>query len=201
MNKETPGNERSETIARVCQALMDGDRRSASQIIRSEYPFEPHETETRSYTKEKRLQIFIRDGFVDRYSGKRMLFPPVLGIVSKELPKDFPAHSNWKMSVSHYAYWELSPMIDHIVPIARGGTNEDGNLITSSALSNARKGNFTLEELEWQLHPPGDLNDWDGMLSWFLEYVDRHTSLLKERYPAGEIKSWYRAAVRATQRS
>ena len=156
MSKTIPGKERSDTIARVCHALMDGDKRGASHIIRREYPFEPHETEARTYTKEKRLQIFTRDGFVDRYSGRRMLFPPVLSIVSNELSKDFPAHPNWKMSVSHYAYWELSSMIDHVVPIARGGTNEDSNLVTSSPLSNARKASFTLEELEWELRPPGD---------------------------------------------
>ena len=191
--------DKSDIIARVCDALTQSDDQTAAQIIEREYPFEAVSVNKRTYTKFQRTLIFIRDGFVDRYSGNRVVFPPVLNLISGLLPNEFPAHRNWKMSVSHMAYWELSPMIDHVVPSARGGKDEDRNWITSSPLSNSKKANWTLEELGWELKPPGDLGKWDGMLNWFLEFVNRDKSILEHEYVAGEIKSWYSAAVRGAK--
>ncbi len=36
---------------------------------------------------------------------------------------------------------------------------------------NFAKMNWTLEELGWDLRPPGDLNAWDGLIHWFVEYT------------------------------
>ena len=36
-------------------------------------------------------------------------------------------------------------------------------------LRNGAKGNWLLEELGWSLHPPGDMESWDGLLGWFVE--------------------------------
>jgi hypothetical protein len=35
-------------------------------------------------------------------------------------------------------------------------------------LKNTAKANFTIEELGWQLHPPGSLSEWDGLTGWFM---------------------------------
>ena len=191
--------DKSDTIARVCNALAEGDDQTAARILESEYPFEAVPVNKRTYTKFQRTTIFIRDGFVDRYSGNRLVFPPVLNLISELLPDQLPAHRNWKMSVSHMAYWELSPMIDHVVPIARGGKDEESNWVTSSPLSNSKKANWTLEELGWELKPPGDIEEWDGMLNWFLAFVDRDKSIIDREFVAGEIKSWYQAAVRTAK--
>jgi len=71
--------------------------------------------------------------------------------------------------LAHSGYWELFPTIDHITPVARGGTNEESNLATTSMVRNAAKANFTLEELGWKLFPKGDATEWDGLTRWFLD--------------------------------
>ena len=49
--------------------------------------------------------------------------------------------------------------------------------------------NWTLEELGWELHSPGDVGVWDGLWRWFLEYAAMHPEVL-----TGRIRDWYRAA-------
>jgi hypothetical protein len=38
-------------------------------------------------------------------------------------------------------------------------------------LTNSIKANWTLEELQWELHPPGDPRDWDGMVGWLVQRI------------------------------
>ncbi len=163
----------------------------ASEIARRQYPFYRHSLEIRKFTDSQALQIFMRDGFIDRYSGRRLLFPAVLRVLSILLPSDFPFHRNWKMNETHQSYWELFPTLDHVVPIARGGTDTGDNLVSTSMLRNSAKSNWTLEELGWSLHPPGNMAVWDGMLAWFIACVDKNKSILKDRY----VSRWYKIAV------
>jgi hypothetical protein len=58
----------------------------------------------------------MRDGFCDRYTGRRLVFPGVLRLISELFPKEFPWHPNWKQGVGHSLYWELSPTVDHVIP-------------------------------------------------------------------------------------
>lgn len=88
------------------------------------------------------------------------------------------------------AYWELFPTIDHVVPIARGGADNDANWVSTSMLRNSAKANWTLEELGWQLRPPGDFSRWDGLMGWFLEFIGRNPAHMADNY----IKRWHRAA-------
>lgn len=60
-------------------------------------------------------ELFVRDGFIDRYRGTRLVYPPTLRLISEELPEQFPYHRNWKMSETHHAFWELTPTVDHIL--------------------------------------------------------------------------------------
>ena len=72
------------------------------------------------------------------------------------------------MSECHLAYWQLFPTVDHIISVARGGAGEESNWVCTSQLRNSAKSNWLLEELGWQLHEPGDLKEWDGLLKWFI---------------------------------
>jgi hypothetical protein len=182
-----------EAIQKVCDALIEGNKTLASSIVRSEYPFEKKSFAGRKYKEFESTQIFIRDGFIDRYSGAKLIFPPVLRLLSRSLPEEFPFHPNWKMSESHSAYWELSPTIDHIVPVARGGADIETNWATTSMLKNGAKANATLEELGWILLPSGDFRQWDGLISWLMEYIKLEPEHLQDAY----IKRWYSAAFRA----
>jgi len=115
----------SQTISCVCDALMESDREKASRIARDDYPFAPTHIAKRRYTEVQSTRLFVRDGFVDRYSGSCLVFPATIRLLSKLLPDEFPAHPNWKMSESHTVYWELFPTVDHVVPIARGGADTE----------------------------------------------------------------------------
>jgi len=109
------------------------------------------------------------------------------------MPEDFPAHPNWKMSVSHIVYWELFPTIDHVYPVARGGPDDESNWVTTSMLRNSAKSNWLLEELGWTLLQLPLVNAWDGLTTWLVRYLELHQAHLDDRY----IRKWHRAAIRA----
>ncbi|MBI4745119.1 MAG: HNH endonuclease [Deltaproteobacteria bacterium] len=178
--------DKANIIKSMCDALSFGNESAASNIARSEYPFTPPTPITRTFTETQALRVFLRDGFIDRYSGSRLVFPPVLRVLSLALPEEFPYHRNWKMTETHKAYWELFPTLDHVTPVAIGGRDDDDNLVSTSMLHNAAKAHWTLEELGWSLHPPGDLTQWDGMLVWLLDFVERDRRILSDKY----VNSW-----------
>lgn len=82
--------------------------------------------------------------------------------------------------------------MDHVVPLARGGNGDETNLVCTSMLSNGAKANWTLEELGWQLLPAGDIQRWEGLVGWFLEYTEEHQEALEDQL----VKRWYTAATR-----
>jgi hypothetical protein len=110
----------SEFIKQACIAVSENTLSKAKNIINSEYPFAPLQNVERKYTDYEKTKIFIRDGFIDRYSGNKLIFPPVLRVLSKLMPEDFPFQKNWKTSECHIAYWQLLPTIDHITPVSQG---------------------------------------------------------------------------------
>ncbi len=122
-------------------------------------------------SNKESTRVFVRDGFLDRYTGERLIFPPVLRVLSIVLPDKFPYHPNWKTVVTHPAFWKVGATIDHVVPVTRGGADDESNWVTTSMARNSAKMNWTLEELGWTLHPPGNFGEWDGLLHWFLEYT------------------------------
>ncbi len=184
--------DRAALIGRVLQTVRSGDPTAARDILRADYPFVAVSPESRRYTEVQSLQVFIRDGFVDRYSGQRLVFPGVLRLLSRLLPQEFPFHPNWKMSETHAAYWELFPTIDHVLPVARGGADSETNWVTTSMVRNAAKANWTLEELGWSLYPAGSIADWDGLTGAFLDFVASDRSVLEDAY----LRRWHSAAVR-----
>jgi hypothetical protein len=135
----------------------------------------------------------VRDGFIDRYTGERLLFPPVLRIISTLLPSDFPFDSHWKASVTHSAYWEVGASVDHLEPVSRGGADDETNWYTTSMMHNFAKMNWTLSDMGWHLHPPGRMADWDGLFGWFLRYTDHHPKLVAK----GSMRQWRLAAERS----
>src|SRR5262249_32050338 len=154
----------------------------AATIIRTDYPFISPLTVKRSYTALQATRVFIRDGFIDRYSGQQLVFTPVLRLLSGLFPLEFPFHPNWKMAGCHSAYYELAPTVDHLEPIARGGHDDEANWVTTCMRRNSAKANWTLAELGWELWPPGDMHHWDGLIHWFVAQVADHPDLLSDSY-------------------
>jgi hypothetical protein len=181
-------------IADVCSAITSSKRDVASDLLRTGYPFIPLNNSGRSYSIQDALNVFIRDGFVDRYSGARLVFPPTLRLISLALPSEFPFHRNWRMDACHIAFYELAATIDHIVPICRGGNNSLDNLVTTSMVKNSAKANFTIEELGWSLLDVGVDEEWDGLLGWFISQTESEPSVQSNAY----FRQWFRAAKKAT---
>lgn len=169
------------------EAMKNRDEDLADFILHQELPFEPRPRFHRSYSVRKKMELFIRDGFIDRYSGQRLVNPGFLKVISNLYPNDFPYHPHGLMTKGHIAYWRDFPTVDHIVPISLGGDNSIDNLVTTSMLHNTSKFNRTLQEVGWTLHAPGNLMDWDGMSSAFIETIGKNPNLLEDRY----ILTWY----------
>lgn len=185
--------EKSLAIAEVCAALKGGVRNQAISLLKRDYPFAPNPATKRQYGPIESTRVFVRDGFIDRYTAERLIFPPVLRIISAELPVDFPYHPNWKAEVTHPAYWEVGATVDHLVPVSCGGADDDTNWVTTSMAHNSAKGNLTLAELGWSLQAPGDFRAWDGLIHWFLEYTNGRPDLIS----AASMRQWHRAATLA----
>lgn len=175
--------------------LSDDKKTRAADMAQTQYPFVPVKRLSRNYSKHKAMKVFWRDGFIDRYSGHRLVFPGALYLLSHLMPKQFPFHQNWRMDFCHMMYWELFPVLDHIDPLARGGPRDIENLVCTSALRNQAKLNWTLKELGWEKHPKGKWQDWDGLLGWFSDYTSEHPAVLENRI----IQNWHKASV--TQRA
>ena len=133
--------EKIAAIVGVCDALKRDARDEGISLLKREYPFVPHRATKRKYGPLELTRIFVRDGFIDRYTTERLIFPPVPLILSKELPVDFPYNKNWKTDVTHQAYWEVYVTVDHLIPVSRGGANDDSNWVTTSMARNSAKGN------------------------------------------------------------
>ena len=179
----------------ICESLAKNAVGTASEAAKRHYPFTPVGKVSRTYTAFQSMEIFLRDGFVDRYSGTKLVFPGVIRLLSQLLPENFPFHRNWKISETHPIYWELFPTVDHLLPVARGGEDSPENWVCASMRTNQAKANWTVEELGWKLHLPGTLTDWDGLTGWFLAYVDSHPDTVALPY----MKRWYSAANRTVR--
>lgn len=179
--------EKSEIISEISQMLFRNNIEGAKAIILSEYPHTTFPVFKRSYSIKQKMNQFVKDGFIDRYTGQKLLNPGLLKVISFYFPDEFPFHQHWKMSQTHIAYWELIPTIDHIFPIAKGGTDEENNWVTTSMKNNSIKNNYTLDELNWTLFPKGNIEEWNGLTNLFIELVDKNKELLSDSY----IKNWY----------
>ena len=184
----------AETLEMAMAEIAKGDTRKAAELVRERYPFVPP-VERQGISIIDRIRVFLRDGFIDRYGGVKLFLPPVLELISLEIPEAFPSHRNGKASETHVAHWELYPSVDHLVPLARGGAHEMDNWVTTSMSRNQQKSNLTLEYMGWELLDPGSLEEWDGGLAWFFEYMTgRGAELLSTDNRSGEwpSNSWFR---------
>jgi hypothetical protein len=182
--------EKTDVIAAVCHALSEGSSDLAVSVLKEHYPFTPKAITKRRYSPLESTRVFVRDGFIDRYSGEPLIFPPVFRVLSVALPTEFPYHPNWKTDVTHPAYWEIGASVDHLMPVTRGGQDDESNWITTSMAHNYVKMNWTLGELGWKLHPAGDVSMWDGLIHWFFEYTGWHSETLVN----SSVRQWHKAA-------
>ncbi len=196
---------KSERIAAACELLEREGEEAAARFLRGRCRSErgapippsgarpalgsPARTE-RKYSALDKTRLFLRDGFRDRYSGDRLVFPGVMRLLSHVFPNEFSYHPNWKYGVCHAWYWELYPTVDHVDAT---GENREGNWVTTSMIRNLKKSNLPIAQHGWSLRPPESTPDWDGLLRWYASYLAARPAL--RRVPS--LREWYRAAVTA----
>lgn len=157
----------------IAQLLLEGDRERAATKAAARYPFEIRPQHKRQYTDQQKIDTFLRDGFIDRYSGERLFNPGFLRLLHHLLPDQFPFHPHGKAGQCHDIFWDLLPSVDHATSIHRGGEDEASNWVTTSMKRNLAKGNWTIEELGWNLYPSGCSRDWDGLSDVFVQLVEK----------------------------
>lgn len=173
-------------IKDICSLLLDDKRKDCIDFAKEKYPFVNSSSQKRQYSRYQMCKIFLRDGFIDRYSGDKLLFPGLIKILTIEFPDIFKYHRNWKMSDTHMIYWDLCPTVDHLIPVARGGGDNYSNLITTSMIRNSAKSNWTIEEIGWKLFDKGKFEDWDGLVNYFLELTRKNPDYEQDKY----VYSW-----------
>ena len=180
-------------IKNICGLLLDDKKQDCVDFANENYPFINNLIQKRQYSKYQMCKVFLRDGFIDRYTCDKLIFPGLIKILTLEFSDVFKYHRNWKMSETHMIYWDLFPTIDHLIPVARGGEDNDSNWVTTSMIRNSAKSNWTIEEIGWKLQDKGQLDDWDGLISYFIDLTDKNPGYEKDNY----VKEWKVALLKA----
>ena len=180
-------------IKNICGLLLDDKKQDCVDFANENYPFMDNLTQKRQYSKYQMCKIFLRDGFIDRYSGNKLLFPGLIKILTIEFPDIFKYQKNWKRSETHIIYWDLFPTIDHYIPVTRHGEDNETNWITTSMIRNSAKASWTTEELGWELFEKGKLEDWDGLVHYFIDLTTKNPEYEKDNY----INQWKKALLKA----
>jgi 5-methylcytosine-specific restriction endonuclease McrA len=107
--------------------------------------------------------MFARDGYRCRFCGIPVVLPQARQIMAERCPGTV----NWsgKTVTLHAAFATVSATLDHVVPHARGGTNDPGNLVTACWPCNFGRGGYLLEEvgiIDPRSRPPV-VDAWDGL--------------------------------------
>jgi hypothetical protein len=194
------------SLTTVCRLLSAGDVEAARHALGRDCLSErvvvptrqprsgrsrPPGRKERRYSAFEKTKLFVRDQFIDRYSGEHLIFPGVLLLLSQLFPGEFPYHPNWPYDVCHNWYWELYPTVDHIDAT---GADDESNWATTSMIRNLVKGNGSLDEHGWRvLDRSPRLSEWDGLMGWYIDYVTARPELQQ----VSSMKTWYRAAIRA----
>ena len=109
------------------------------------------------------LLIHERDGWRCRFCGIRVVSKKARAILAKMFPDETRSLGGSKMK--HCALNSLAASLDHILPHARGGNNEELNLVTACTCCQFGRNQWTLQEVGF--NDPRDrepiIDSWDGL--------------------------------------
>jgi hypothetical protein len=151
------------SVVTLVEASVGGDAQAASAAL-GEIAHRVRDVEPRAGVPfATSVSVFVRDGWTCRYCAAKTIAAPVLRVLSRLHPQDFPYHPNWKAGQVHPAYLLSSTTLDHVVPGTRGGDWRDlDNLVTSCWPCNSSKADFRLDEIGWRLLPEMH-SAWNGL--------------------------------------
>ncbi len=129
---------------------------------------EPAGQGPRMPTLAAQRRVFERDGFRCRFCGCRVVLPAARKLLREALPGAI----NWGRTSAeqHAAFYALSATADHVLPYAKGGTSDPGNVVTACWGCNFGRGGYLLAEMGLadprEREPVRD--EWDGLSRIFL---------------------------------
>jgi hypothetical protein len=114
-------------------------------------------------TSAERRLLHKRDGFHCRFCG----IPVIRAEIRNLLRKLYPDALLWpnRNKAQHPAFQAMWAQYDHVLPYARGGGNDLGNIVVTCAPCNFGRMNYTLEEVglaDPRTREPVRSN-WDGL--------------------------------------
>ena len=150
---------------------------AGEELVRQCWPHQKGIRTRRSISERQKLLMFMADGFRCRYTGDLLFFSGYLWAISALWPDTFPAHPHGKSDEAHEAFWTHFASVEHLDPIATGGTETEDNWITTSMARNQVRSRYSLEALGWKVQQRTPLREWDGGIATFLELFDRFPEL------------------------
>lgn len=156
-----------DVLSDIIRAVLDDDASRAASAM-AEIAFSPMERRKERWPARSVIAgIYQRDRYQCRYCGERVILVPVMRLLARLYPVEFPYHQNWKADSTHPAFISRGATLDHVMPIAEGGDPVDpGNLVTACWGCNRRKGDLIVDELGWKLLDPFD-PDWRGLTEYY----------------------------------
>lgn len=147
-----PGVLRAVMLARIA-----GDAAGALSLMET-IRFEPVPRKPEKWpTRAVIAAVYEADHYHCRYCGEKVVLTPVMRLLARLYPEQFPYQASWKGDSTHPAFVSRSATLDHVVPIADGGDPlERSNLVTACWGCNRRKGDLRLDEIGWSLIEPAD---------------------------------------------
>lgn len=114
-------------------------------------------------TRAEKAQIHLRDGYNCRFCGMPVVRPETRSLIRTNYPDALIWGS--KEIEQHAAFQAMWAQYDHVLPHARGGTNDLNNLVLTCAPCNFGRGGYTLEEVGVQdpREQPIIKSSWDGL--------------------------------------
>ena len=76
-------------IKNLCELLLEDKKNDCIDFATTHYPFANNLISKRQYSKYEMCRVFLRDGFTDRCSGDKLLFPGIIMLLTIEFPEIF----------------------------------------------------------------------------------------------------------------
>ncbi len=120
--------------------------------------------------KKLQLKILNRDNWTCRYCDDSVFFSPTLKLLNELSPNHGYYHPNGKTDKMLSLFQWRWASVDHIVPVTKGGTNEEANLVTACWRCNLNLNDKSTDKGKPQ---PNQLNksaievNWDGLSSLY----------------------------------
>jgi 5-methylcytosine-specific restriction endonuclease McrA len=135
-------------------------------------PFIPQERRAGTVIGDRARRVFRRDHWTCCYCGRLLIEAHVLALIGQLAGDALPWRSHaMPPAGTHPAIERLYPNVEHVLPLARGGQNDENNLRACCTPCNEWKGDRTLQEAGVELVPAGE--GWDGLEPMLRPLQDR----------------------------